>query len=317
MSDARGPVAGVLRTPDSRFENLPGYAFAPHYVEVPSALGPLRMHYLDEGPKDAPVVLMLHGNPTWSFLYRHMVGPVAAAGYRVIAPDMPGFGRSDKPAERSAYSYNRFVGWMRAFVEALDLRKITLVCQDWGGPIGLRLVAEMTDRFTAVLTTNTLLPNCEEPPKGVAGWPGPQIEAWIETCRVSADLPTAELIAGASATRPAPEILAGYEAPFPDSSYKSGMLQITLGIPATAAAEGLDANRAAWNVLETFERPFLTAFSDRDPSTIGWEPIFQNRVPGAKVQKHTTIRNAGHFVQEEQGGELSRVLLDFLKGACL
>lgn len=317
MSDARGPVAGVLRTPDARFENLPGFPFAPHYIEVPSALGPLRMHYLDEGPKDAPIVLMLHGNPTWSFLYRHMVGPVAAAGYRVIVPDMPGFGRSDKPADRGAYSYNRFVGWMRAFIEALDLKKITLVCQDWGGPIGLRLVGEMTDRFAAVLTTNTLLPNCEEPPKGVAGWPGPQIEAWIETCRTSSDLPTAELIAGASAARPAPEVLAGYEAPFPDASYKSGMLQITLGIPATAAAEGLDANRAAWNVLETFDRPFLTAFSDRDPSTIGWEPIFQARVPGAKGQKHTTIRNAGHFVQEEQGPELTRVLLDFLKSADL
>ena len=234
-----------------------------------------------------------------------------------IVPDMPGFGRSDKPAERSAYSYNRFVGWMRAFIEALDLKKITLVCQDWGGPIGLRLVGEMTDRFAAVLTTNTLLPNCEEPPKGVAGWPGPQIEAWIETCRTSADLPVAELIAGASAARPAPEVLAGYEAPFPDATYKSGMLQITLGIPATAAAEGLDANRAAWNVLETFDRPFLTAFSDQDPSTIGWEPIFQQRVPGAKGQQHVKIRNAGHFVQEEQGPELARVLIDFLKAAHL
>jgi haloalkane dehalogenase len=319
MAEARTPAAGVLRTPDSRFENLPGYNFAPHYVDVPSALGPLRMHYLDEGPKDAPkdipVVLMLHGNPTWSFLYRHMVGPVAAAGYRVVVPDMIGFGRSDKPASRDAYSYDRFVGWMRAFVEALDLKKITLVAQDWGGPIGLRLVAEMPQRFAAILTTNTLLPNCEPPPKGVAGWPGPQIEAWIETCRVSSDLPVGELVAGASAARPAPEVLAGYEAPFPDASYKSGMLQITLGIPATAEAEGLRANRAAWNVLETFDRPFLTAFSDKDPSTIGWEPIFQRRVPGARGQPHTTIRDAGHFVQEEQGLELANVLIAFMKRA--
>ena len=304
---------GVLRTPDARFQNLPDYPFAPHYVEVPGGdLGSLRMHYVDEGPRDGPVVLMLHGNPTWSFLYRHMIGPVAAAGYRVVAPDMIGFGRSDKPADRAAYSYDRFVGWMRAFVEALDLRGVTLVCQDWGGPIGLRLLAELADRFDAVLATNTLLPNCEPPPNGVAGWPGEMIEAWVEACRTSSELPVRDLFARATVDRPADAVLDAYAAPFPEGHYQAGMLQITCGIPLTEDAEGLQANRAAWKVLETWRRPFLTAFSDNDPSTIAWEEVFQRRVPGAEGQPHTRIAGAGHFVQEEQGPALAEVLRAFL-----
>jgi haloalkane dehalogenase len=302
---------GVLRTPDACFEGLPDFAFAPHYVEVPGGeLGPLRMHYLDEGPRDGPVVLMLHGNPTWSFLYRHMIGPVAADGYRVVAPDMVGFGRSDKPAARDAYGYDRFVGWMQAFVEALDLTGVTLVCQDWGGPIGLRVLAQAPERFAAVLATNTLLPNCEPPPRGIAGWPGGGIEAWIEACRTHDDLPVPELFARATVTRPPEAVLAGYAAPFPDARFKAGMLQITCGIPVAEGAEGLEANLAAWRVLERFERPFLTAFADGDVATLAWEPVFQSRVPGAKG--HTRIPDAGHFVQEEQGPALAEVLRRFL-----
>jgi len=317
MSDAGMEVAaGVLRTPDARFENLPDYPFAPHYVDVPGgALGPLRMHYVDEGPRDGPVVLMLHGNPTWSFLYRHMIGPVAAAGYRVIAPDMIGFGRSDKPASREAYSYDRFVAWMRAFVEKLDLKGVTLVCQDWGGPIGLRVLSEMPERFAAVLAANTLLPNCEPPPNGIEGWPGEVIEAWIETCRMSPELPVREMFARATAQRPSDGVLDGYAAPFPEGRFQAGMLQITCGIPVSEDAEGLAANRAAWKVLEGFERPFLTAFSDGDPTTIAWEAVFQRRVAGAKGQPHTRIANAGHFLQEEQGPALAKVLLDFLSSS--
>ena len=314
MIDKNENSSSVLRTPDERFEGLPGYAFAPHYraIEDPEA-GTLRMHYIDEGPRDAPIVLMLHGNPTWSYLYRHMIGPVVAAGYRVIAPDMIGFGRSDKPVARAMYGFDRFVAWMTAFVEGLDLQGITLVCQDWGGPIGLRVLAGQPDRFAAVLATNTLLQNCDPPPLGVADWPGAGIAAWIETCRTSDDLPVAELVAGACVTRPSPEILAAYDAPFPDARYKSGVLQITCGIPVDEAAEGLEANRAAWRLLEQWHRPFLTAFSDSDPATIGWEAVFQRRVAGAVGQQHARVIGAGHFVQEDRGEDLARVLIAFLQ----
>lgn len=305
---------GLLRTPDARFDGLPDYAFAPHHVDVADAdLGPLRMHYVDEGPRDAPVVLMLHGNPTWSYLYRHMIGPVADAGYRVIAPDMIGFGKSDKPAPRSAYGFDRFVGWMREFVAALDLTEITLVCQDWGGPIGLRVLSDMPNRFAAVLATNTLLQNCDPPPLGVAGWPGDPIAAWIDLCRTASDLPVSEFVAGPCVTRPADAVLAAYDAPFPDARYKAGVLEITCGIPIAEGAEGLDANRAAWRFLESWERPFLTAFSDSDPATIGWEDVFQRRVAGAAGQDHVRIPRAGHFVQEEQGPALADALIAFLK----
>jgi len=305
---------GLLRTPDARFAGLPDYDFAPHYVDVPdAALGPLRMHYLDEGSRAAPIVLMLHGNPTWSYLYRHMIGPVVAAGYRVIVPDMIGFGRSDKPASREAYGFDRFVGWMAAFVDALDLRGITLVCQDWGGPIGLRVLAGQPDRFAAVLATNTLLQNCDPPPLGVPGWPGEAIAAWIEACRTSDDLPVAEFVARACLVRPAPSVLAAYDAPFPDARYKAGMLQITCGIPVAEGDEGLEANRATWRLLEAWDRPFLTAFSDGDPATIGWESVFQRRVAGARGQPHARIADAGHFVQEEQGEALAAVLTEFLR----
>jgi haloalkane dehalogenase len=304
---------GILRTPDERFAVLPGFDFAPHYVEIADpALGPLRIHYLDEGDAGAPIVLMLHGNPTWSYLYRHMIRPVSAAGYRVIAPDMIGFGRSDKPAARGVYGFDQFVAWMSAFVKVLDLRGATLVCQDWGGPIGLRVLADQAGRFEAVLAANTLLQNCDPPPLGVAGWPGEQIAAWIETCRTSDDLPVAELVARSCVERPAAEVLAAYDAPFPDARFKAGMLEITCGIPIAEGQEGLDANRAAWRTLESWDKPFLTAFSDRDPATIGWETVFQRRIPGARGQPHARIIGAGHFVQEEQGAALAEVVIGFL-----
>lgn len=304
---------GVARTPEDRFTNLPGFDFEPHYVDVAdSTLGPLRMHYLDEGPRDAPVVLMLHGEPSWCFLYRRMIAPLVAAGYRVVAPDHIGFGRSDKPTARESYSYARLVGWMADFVRALDLRRITLVCQDWGGPIGLRVLAEMPDRFASVAVANTLLPTCEGPPHGVAGWPGPIIEQWAETCRTSDDLPISEIIAAVCVERPGADILAAYDAPFPDASFKAGTLQITCCIPLDESYPGVAENRAAWRVLEQFDQPFLTLFSDDDPSTIAWEDVFQRRVPGAAGQPHGRIARAGHFLQEEQGEAMAARLVEWL-----
>jgi haloalkane dehalogenase len=303
----------VLRTTDERFANLPDYPFAPHYAEIPDGrFGRLRMHFVDEGPRNAPVVLMLHGEPTWSFLYRKMIPIVSAAGYRAVAPDFIGFGRSDKPADRGDYSYQGFVDWLTRFIKLQDLKRITLMCQDWGGPIGLRTLSEMPERFDAVVAANTLLPTCEPPPKGIAGWPGEGIENWIATCRHADDLPISEIVAGVCVQRPDPDILRGYDAPFPDASYKSAALQITCCIPTTEDMPGIAENRRAWSVIETFDRPFLTAFSDNDPSTKPWEAVFQNRVPGALGQPHIEIIGAGHFLQEEQGPRLARTLVELL-----
>lgn len=305
---------GVLRTPDECFEGLPEPYFRPRYVEVvDAALGPLRMHYIDEGARGAPIVLMVHGNPTWSFLYRHMIGPVVAAGYRVIVPDMIGFGRSDKPSARASYTLAGFVSWMGAFVEALDLKNVTLVCQDWGGPIGLRVLTQLPDRFAAVLATNTLLQTIDPPPLGVADFPSEAILDWIESCRVNDDLPVDELIARACVARPATDILAAYAAPFPTPAYKAGMLEITCCIPVAEEQPGMEDNRIAWHVLEGWDKPFLTAFSDQDPATLAWEDVFQRRIPGARNQPHARITGAGHFVQEEQGPALAAVLIDFLR----
>ena len=306
-------MSRVLRTPDERFSGLPDYPFAPHYQEIPDArLGTLRVHFVDEGPRDAPVALMLHGEPTWSFLYRKMVPVVAAAGYRAVAPDMIGFGRSDKPTSRADYSYQGFVDWMRTFVELRDLRRITLVCQDWGGPIGLRVLSEMPDRFDAVLATNTLLSNSEPPPRGIDGWPGEQITNWVALCRSSGDLPISDIVAGVGVNRMPDDVRRGYDAPFPDASYKSAALQITCCIPITDDMPGVAENRKAWAVVEKFDRPFLTAFSDGDPSTKAWETVFRQRVAGAKGQPHVEIAGAGHFVQEEKGPELAKVLVGLM-----
>lgn len=307
-------MADILRTPDERFAGLPGYAFAPHYLEVEDAtLGPLRMHYVDEGEAVHGTVLMLHGEPSWSFLYRKMIGPVAAAGWRAVAPDHIGFGRSDKPADRGVFSYDRFVGWMRQFVERLDLTRIVLVCQDWGGPIGLRLLGEMPERFIGVLATNTLLPNAEPPPRGIEDWPGPIVRPWIELCRTSDDLAISEIISATCVERPDPAVLAAYDAPFPDARHKAAALAITTLIPADPDSPGIAENRAAWDVLERFDRPFATAFSDADPSTAPWEAVFRARIPGAAKAPHVRIAGAGHFVQEEQGEALAAALVAFLR----
>jgi haloalkane dehalogenase len=308
------PPATILRTPDACFANLPDYPFEPHYLTIEDpVLGQLRQHWATLGEDKKGVVLMLHGEPSWSFLYRKMLGPVAAAGWRGIAPDHIGFGKSDKPTNRNIFSADRFVNWMRQFVEQLDLRRVVLVCQDWGGPIGLRLLSEMPDRFAGVFATNTLLPNAEPPPRGVADWPGPIVTPWIELCRSSNDLPVSEIIAATCVERPSAEVLAAYDAPFPDASYKAAALAITTLIPVDSEAPGIADNCAAWDVLDRFEKPFATAFSDNDPATAAWEKVFRSRVPGAAGAPHVRIQNAGHFVQEEQGEALAAALVAFLK----
>ncbi len=309
-------AADVLRTDEARFAGLADFPFTPRYVSVSDArFGSLRMAAIDEGPRAAPVALLLHGEPTWSYLYRKIIPRITQAGFRAVAPDLIGFGRSDKLARRSDYSYEAFVGWLRGFVEALDLTRITLVCQDWGGPIGLRVLTAQPQRFAAVLAANTLLPNCEPPPRGVPDWPGTLIENWVATAAAASDLPVSGIIAAVCRHPPTPEALHAYDAPFPEAAFKSGVLAFPGLIPIRPDMAGIAENRKAWAQLERFEKPFMTAFSDADPTTAPWAEVFQRRVPGAAGQPHTTIRDAGHFLQEEQGEALASVLLELLRRA--
>ena len=290
----------VLRTPDERFVSLPGWDFSPHYVDAEPGL---RVHYVDEGPRDGDVVLLMHGEPSWSYLYRKMIPPLVAAGFRVVAPDLVGFGRSDKPAARADYTYERHVEWMRAALfDGLDLQGITLVGQDWGGLIGLRLVAEHEARFARVVAANTGLPTGDRP----------ATEAFLAWQQFSQDVPTfpvGRIVAGGCVTPMSDEVVAAYDAPFPDESYKEGARQFPVLVPTAPDDPASAANRAAWEVLERWEKPFLTAFSDSDAITRGGERVLQERVPGAKGQPHTTIEGGGHFLQEDKGEELARVVI--------
>ncbi len=296
----------ALRTPDERFENLAGYPFRPNYVEVPDGEGgTLRVHYVDEGPRDANPVLLMHGEPTWSYLYRKMIPIIVEAGHRAIAPDLIGFGRSDKPDNRNDYTYQRYVDWMHAFLEKVGLKNITLVCQDWGGLIGLRLVAEKIDFFDRVVAANTGLPTGE----------GPLNEAFMQWQKISREVPQFDvgmIISQALQTTPPDEVIAAYNAPFPDETYKEGARIFPSLVPTRPDDPASEANREAWKVLSRFEKPFLTAFSDGDPITRGGDRVFQSRIPGAKGQPHTTIKGAGHFLQEDKGEEFARVIVDFI-----
>ena len=291
----------ALRTPDDRFAALPGYSFAPHYLDA----GGLRVHYLDEGPRAAPPLLLLHGEPSWSYLYRKMIPILVSAGHRVVAPDLVGFGRSDKPAARADYTYQRHVDWMRAVLTRLDLRGVTLVCQDWGGLIGLRLVAEHPERFARVVAANTFLPTGDRDP-------GPAFLAWRKFSQEVPEFPVGRIVRGGCVTELPPEVVAAYDAPFPEERYKAGARQFPLLVPASPDDPAAEPNRAAWRVLEGWEKPFLTAFSDSDPITAGADRALQERIPGAHGLPHTTITGGGHFLQEDRGEELARVVVDFV-----
>ena len=293
----------VLRTPDERFADLPGYPFEPHYVEIADGL---RVHLLDEGPADAAPVLLLHGEPSWSYLYRTMVPVLVAAGHRVVAPDLVGFGRSDKPAEQSDHTYQRHVDWMSEVVfDRLDLRDITFFGQDWGGLIGLRLVAAQPDRYARVVVGNTGLPTGERAPTEA-------FLAWQSFAREADEFPVGGIIAGGCATRPSDDVIAAYDAPFPDDSYKAGARAMPALVPTSTDDPAHAANVAAWEVLRTFDKPFLCAFSDSDPITKGGERVFLREVPGTEGQPHTTIEGGGHFLQEDKGPELAAVVDAFI-----
>lgn len=296
-----------LRTPESCFDNLEGYSFSANYLQVDDFEGgTLRLHYVDEGSKEAPVVLMMHGEPSWSYLYRKMIPPVVAAGYRVIAPDLIGFGKSDKPTKRSDYTYQRHVDWVRNILIQLDLHDVTLMCQDWGGLLGLRLVAEHADRFARVCAANTMLPTGDHQASEA-------FMSWKNFSQEVPEFPCGGIIKGATTTDLSPAVIDAYNAPYLDESYKEGARQFPTLVPVTPDDPASDVNRAAWQQLSQFNKPFLTAFSDSDPVTAGGDKIFQKLVPGCAGQSHTTIENGGHFLQEDQGEALAGVLIKFIR----
>jgi haloalkane dehalogenase len=295
----------ALRTPDDRFGDLPGFDFAPHYVDIPDGDGgQLRVHYVDEGPRDGGSVLLMHGEPSWCFLYRKMIPIITNAGLRAIAPDLVGFGRSDKPAHRTDYTYQRHVDWMHAFIEAIDLRGATFVGQDWGGLIGLRLVAEHPDRFARVVAANTFLPTGDRNP-------GDAFLAWQRFSQETPDFPVGRIVNGGCTSDLADDVIAAYDAPFPDETYKEGARQFPLLVPTSPDDPASDANRRAWEALRRWTKPFLTAFSDKDPITGGADRALRDDIPGCAGQPHTTIEGGGHFLQEDRGEELARVVVDF------
>lgn len=295
----------ILRTPDERFQNLPDFPFAPHYFAVRDEDGTdIRIHFVDEGPRDAAPILLMHGNPTWAYLYRKMIPPLLAAGHRVIAVDLVGCGRSDKPARKDDYTLARHYDWMSKWLTGLDLSNITLFCQDWGGLIGLRLVAAFPERFARVVVGNTGLPT--------GATIGPGFQAWLDFSQKTPTFPTSFIIQGAVARTMTDAEKAAYDAPYPDESYKEGARQFPTLVPISPEHPSVAENLAAWKVLETFEKPFLTTFSDSDPVTKGGERVFQERVPGAKGQPHRTIVGARHFLQEDASDELADVLHAFI-----
>lgn len=298
----------LLRTPDERFERLPDFAYEAHYVEVDSGEGErLRVGYLDEGPRSAETALLLHGEPSWSFLYRRMIPVLLDAGLRVVAPDLVGFGRSDKPAATSDYTYARHVEWMRAaLLDKIGLTDITLVAQDWGGLVGLRLLAENPAAFSRAVVANTGLPTGDQPMSDA-------FLAWQRYSQETPDFAVGKIVSGGCSMPLTPDVVAAYDAPFPDDSYKAGARVFPTLVPTRPDDPAAEANRSAWEVLSEWEKPFLTAFSDRDPITRGGDRVFQKLVPGAAGHEHPTLPGGGHFLQEDIGPRFAEVVADFVR----
>ena len=297
----------ALRTPDERFENLDGYAYSPNYLEIEDTEGgSLRLHYVDEGPKDGEVVLLMHGEPSWSYLYRTMIPVLNKAGYRTIAPDLIGFGRSDKPSKRSDYTYARHVAWMLEAFDQLKLDNVTLFCQDWGGLIGLRLVAARPDKFARVVAGNTFLPTGDQTPSDA-------FFKWQSFSQSVPEFPAGGIIKGATVLPMSDAAIAGYDAPYPDESYKEGARQFPMLVPSSPDNPESQPNREAWEILKKWDKPFLTTFSDSDPVTKGGDKVLQKLIPGTQGQAHVTIEQGGHFLQEDQGPKIAEVMINFME----
>ena len=293
----------VLHTPADRFTDLPDFGYPPRYADV----GDLRLAFVEAGPADGEPVLLLHGEPSWSFLYRKVMPVLADAGLHAIAADLVGFGRSDKPAETGDHSFARHVEWIRALAfDHLDLRDLTLVGQDWGGLIGLRLVAEHPDRFARVVAANTGLPTGDQPMPDV----------WLrfrEVVRTADTLSVSRLVQSGCQTLLSPEVLAAYEAPFPAPAFAAAVRAMPDLVPTSPDDPATEANRAAWRQLAAWDKPFLVAFSDRDPITGSMAPMLKETVPGAAGIAHPVITGAGHFLQEDAGERLATAIVDFVR----
>ena len=263
-----------------------------------------RIHYLDEGPPDADPILLMHGEPTWCYLYRRMIPDLVAAGHRCIAPDLIGFGRSDKPVDMEAHTYAMHVEAMTGLVKALDLNDCTFFGQDWGGLIGLRVVAENESRFARVVVSNTGLPTGDKVSEGFKQWQQMN-RKMIEKRQFDIGKMMSSMVGD-------PEIAEAYDAPFPDIDYKSAPLIMPQLVPSSPDNPAREANMKAWQVFSKWEKPFLTAFGDKDPITGGGDKIFLRTVPGTKGQPHTTVAGAGHFIQETHGKELAKIINDFI-----
>jgi len=288
------------RVPETRFHNLKDYPFKAQYINTNG----LQMHYVDEGPKNANPILLLHGEPSWSYLYRHIIPICASAGNRVIAPDLIGFGKSDKPKKIKDYSYQAHIDWMKTFIETHDLKNITMFGQDWGALIGLRLAAENEERFAGIIISNGMLLTGDQ--KVPAAF-----KLWKYFARLSPWLPIDRIINYGCLKKLDNEEKHAYRAPFPFSKLKAGVRALPKLAPVTSRDPATPANRKAWEVLEKWDKPFLTVFSDSDPFTRGGDHYLQERIPGAKGQKHITLRG-GHFIQEDAGAELAKIILQFI-----
>lgn len=295
-------IRDALRTPEARFAGLADFPYLPKYVE----LGGLRIAYIDEGAADADVILLMHGEPTWSFLYRKMIPPLLAAGFRVLAPDLVGFGRSDKPSRASDYSYLNHVLWMSAWLQQVDAQQITLFCQDWGSLIGLRMVVNAPDRFDRIVLANGGLPTGAQPLPGA-------FKLWRAFSRYSPLFPIGRIVNSGCAVKLSPQAIAAYDAPFPSSRYKLGARLFPGFVPATPTDPEHARNEQAWAFYQQWTKPFLTLFSTRDPITRGGEKIWQKQVPGAQGQPHAPTRGAGHFLQEDKGPELAQAMIRFIE----
>ncbi len=294
-------VTKVLRTPESRFADLPDFAYVPHYVEVAG----LRIAYIDEGPRDAPVVLLMHGEPTWSFLYRKMIPPLLQAGLRVVAPDLVGFGRSDKPARRQDHSYGNQVAWMNAWLQVVDLQGVTLFCQDWGSLIGLRMAVDAPVRFSRIVLANGGLPT------GIGHTPR-VFRLWRAFARWSPWFPIGRIVNFGCVRTLQPGEIAAYDAPFPTRRHRLAARLLPGLVPVTSDDPQSRNNMMAWEFFAHCEKPFLTLFSSRDPVTRGGQRVWQKRVPGAQGQPHAITRGAGHFLQEDKGPELAQAIVAFI-----
>ncbi len=292
----------ILRTDDDRFADLPDYPFAPNYLDVESGL---RMHFVDEGPKNQDPVLMLHGEPSWSYLYRHMIPLVASAGHRVLAPDLIGFGKSDKPANIYDYSYDRHIAWLSAWMDKLDLQNITLVCQNWGSLLGLRLAAENPKRFRRIIVGNGMLPTGEAPIPTV-------FTLWKAFASHSPWFPIGRIVQLGTERALSRDELAAYEAPFPSSEFKAGARAFPRLVPTSEDHPASEANKLAWQALERWKKPFITCFSSGDPITRGGDRHMQRRIPGAHGQPHITL-SGGHFLQEDSPEAFARIIIDACK----